>query len=129
MPSLRQTGGSGMIKIMFDMHLRVPHERVSTIIDVLEGACEVVMIEQCTPALEEKKKVTHYMNGMRNKGISGEALLIELLKNGGKTKVELALGFAQRGFAKSSVSPMVSKAVQSGKVIMKDGIIAIKEPK
>jgi hypothetical protein len=113
-----------MTKVLFDMHLRVPHDRIATIIDALSGACEIIKIEQFTDAEAEVKY--HYANGIRNKGVKGDDLLLELLKEGPRTKSQLAIGFAQRGFAKTSVSPVVSKLMQADKVSFVDGLVSRK---
>jgi hypothetical protein len=113
--------------ILFDMHLRVPHDRMSTIIDALSGACEVIKIEQFVQTETAQSNGNHhYANGIRNKGVRGDNLLLELLKDGPRTKAQLAVSFAQRGFAKTSISPVVSKAVQTNKVAFVDGLVSLK---
>lgn len=119
--------------IIFDMHLRVSHDRVATIIDALSGACEVIKIEQFVP--EEPDEVVAatkptkrtYANGIRNKGIAGIDLLFEHLKDGPRTKSELGILFARRGFAKSTIHPVVSRALQAEKITINgDGLVALK---
>lgn len=61
---------------------------------------------------------THrYVGGLRNKGITGVALLLELLADGKpRTVQQLTRGFKLRGFAESSAQSSASKAMSAKKV-------------
>jgi hypothetical protein len=118
--------------IRFDMHLRVPHDRISTIIEALTGACEVIRIEQYDPEKKTKSARTratpgqHYQGGNRNKGISGVQLLKDLLATGPKTVQQIRNEFIKRGFAATSPSPIISlgKKEKWAKVDAETGMIS-----
>jgi hypothetical protein len=100
---------------MFDMHLRVPHDRMSVIIDTLEGSCEVVKIEQFREDDSvPKKKTFRYAGGKRDKGISGPELLMDLLGTSSRSLKSIAQDFQARGFARNSASAVASKLVEKG---------------
>jgi hypothetical protein len=112
---------------LFDRHIRVTHDRISTIIEALTGACEVIKIEQYSgPIVNRSHKKgsgarvrtanMSYAGGIRNKGISGKELLRVSLQEGPKTLEQLVKIFMDRGFAATSPSPLISVARKNGKV-------------
>lgn len=60
-----------------------------------------------------------YVNGKRNKGISGEDLLIQILDSDpfkAWSSEEIAERFVENGFAPQSLSSYLSRARQNGKI-------------
>jgi hypothetical protein len=97
------------------MHLIVPAALVGTIIELVSGEGIVVKVETHT----DEKKV-RFANGKRNKGIKGDDLLLSLLKACAMTSEAIEKAFIAKGFARSSVSPTVSKLRNNKKIARND---------
>jgi hypothetical protein len=104
----------------YDLTIRVEGEdKLATIISALKGSATLISMT----VVEEKKPKTRnhgYVDGKRNKGISGEDLVIQSLKAGAQTSEQLTATFVERGFAPKSVSPNVSALVHRG-IVVKNG--------
>jgi hypothetical protein len=61
-------------------------------------------------------KPTRFVNGKKNKGVSGENLVIETLRSGSADLSELKRVFTHRGFAPTSASPTLSRMMRDGEV-------------
>jgi hypothetical protein len=107
--------------IKFDMHLRVPHDRISTIIDALTGACEVVKIEQAADEKLPAQKRIHYKDGKRGKGISGRELFLQTIADGSKTMDQITAAFVRHGFSDNSPSPIMSTLRKAGQIHFEPG--------
>jgi hypothetical protein len=111
---------------LFDVLIRCTDKRLPTILQACDGALELQWVKasevEAPPKTRAQQlhKQMNYVNGKRNKGISGAELAIELLtKAGGIVSYDkLAAGFAARGFAGNSVSPVLSQLRQIGVVDM-----------
>lgn len=103
------------------LHVRSPMP--PTVLQVLEKSATLISVTPTTPNQTSEpptghKKVQHYVNGKRHKGISGIDLLIETLRahSGICTTDQLTKAFVDRGFAVSSASPIVSELIKAGKL-------------
>lgn len=114
---------------MYDMHIRVAGDVISTIIGVLTGAGEVIKIEP-TGMTAEVNKSHKKGSGRRIRnshvkplafGILGKDLLRQLLQEGPKTLPQITKVFTDRGFAPTSPSPLISKYRKERKIIDEDG--------
>lgn len=99
----------------FNVLLQVPQSELATVLQALDGTVMLVKIEEA-----EKLKIREqrYANGKKNKGIKGERLVLDLVTKS-KVPVKLAdIGEAmrKRGFADSSLSPIVSRLVAKGEI-------------
>jgi hypothetical protein len=63
-----------------------------------------------------KIKSPRFIGGRKNKGVSGENLVIETLRSGSADLSELRRVFTHRGFAPTSASPTVSKMLRDGDI-------------
>lgn len=63
-------------------------------------------------------KTLRYANGKRNKGISGQALMLQVLTEAGRAMDihEINDAFVARGFADRSASPLLSQLMHQGLV-------------
>lgn len=97
----------------YKVTLRVPVKMLSTIMEVLDG--EGVLIsavpdEGVEVANGAKVRKNRYFGGRRSKGISGEELALQCLKDGPQTEEAITPTFQSHGFAVNSVSAVLSKA-------------------
>jgi hypothetical protein len=65
---------------------------------------------------EKNTTASGFVGGRRNKGVSGEQLILETLRSGPANLDELRHVFANRGFAAASASPYVSKMLRAGSI-------------
>jgi hypothetical protein len=115
---------------MYDMHIRVAGDVISTIIGVLTGAGEVIKIEPTGMTAEisrshkkgggTRTRITHHVKP-RAFGILGKDLLKQILQEGPKTLEQITKVFTDRGFAPTSPSPLISKYRKERKIIDEDG--------
>jgi hypothetical protein len=112
----------------FSVKFRVSASALTTLLQTTEKA-NGIELESITPISDAAptKKSFHYANGKRNKGISSEALLLELTKGGRPVSIEAAVSaFAEKEFARNSVYSAISKAIREGKLAKdKDGSLRI----
>jgi hypothetical protein len=111
----------------FAMRIEVPAKLVGTIIELLDGEGTIVSVEQMREKAPSSGRGSghHYAGGKKNKGISGEVLAIEILATAGRSGVAYKKAeamFADRGFAKTSASPNLSKAVKAGRARVVDNV-------
>lgn len=91
--------------------------------EVLRGTGTAIEIEadRGKPHIRSKSRV-HYVNGMRNKGISGNDAVLERIKASPATREELRDNLVQHGFAGSSLNPLISRLLREKKVMrQRDG--------
>ena len=104
--------------------LHVEQSRLATVLAALDGAATLVSVTATTPAAAEaspaprERPNARYHDGVRNKGISGEELVLKVLAecNGLATFTKFAESFKSHGFAPNSASPALSTACAAGKV-------------
>ena len=114
-----------MASKFYIMTIRTPDKDIPTILQVLKGAATLVSLEEegGTPAEVTPNRRTarrlEYVDGKRNKGITGEALALEVIDStaGIVTADHLASAFEARGFSGKSASPVMSRLVEQGKVV------------
>lgn len=70
------------------------------------------------PSSKGKGTGNYYAGGKRNKGISGYALLLQVLAEADRTYSysEIVNRFKAHGFAESSPSPLIYRAIKEGKI-------------
>ncbi len=100
--------------------LEVTHDRLDTVIGVVKDAAIIVSVNvaERSEAAAPKKKKMRYANGLRSKGITAEALGLEILKG---NKAGLSLSsikslFVEKGFAETTAAPTMSLLVRDKKV-------------
>jgi len=98
----------------YDLCVRVPAKTVGTILETLEGEVELLSVKATVEY--HQHKTMRYANGRRNKGITGKALALDLLKQGPLTTAELKRAFELKGFAPQSSSPALSELLTEGKI-------------
>lgn len=96
------------------------HVLIGAIMNAKNEGIEILKHEQEeTSVVLPKRRQLHrsYANGIRNKGITGKDLILQILKNGAVTVEELRKEFARRGFAEVSAHSASSILVQKGQII------------
>lgn len=94
--------------------LTVLTDRRVRLVNVVPAA-PITSTSTSTSPSPSRKKLSHYVNGVRFKGILGRDLLKDtLVERSPRSTQELEHIFAQHGFASNSVSPALSKAIRFG---------------
>jgi hypothetical protein len=104
----------------FQMTLRVSAKNLTTVMEVVAGAADLLELKQLAgdePEEGPKKKNFSYANGQRNKGITGEELILQSLQKGALGSDAMCNVFASRGFAGHSFHAAASKLAKEGKII------------
>lgn len=68
------------------------------------------------PPRRKSPGVPRYTNGTRNKGMRGDDLILDILKDGPRTIKQIETAFKENGFAANSASPCLSRAKAMGKI-------------
>jgi hypothetical protein len=112
-----------MTKNTLAVLLHVEQSRLATVLSALDGAATLVSVTPTTTAAAEaspppRAPVARYHNGTRDKGISGEDLVLKVLTecNGLASFTKFAEAFKSHGFAANSASPALSMACAANKV-------------
>jgi hypothetical protein len=107
----------------FDVIIRTSSQRLPVILQVLDGAMELVSVKQAEAVIarndsDAPKFGPRYKNGKRDKGISGAELAMKLLKDatGPMRVAKLAEGFVAQGFAAKTISPVLTELKRAGMV-------------
>lgn len=113
----------------FKMTIIIPTEIVGCVLEVLKDCGTMVSLipaeEESPPApawlpfppLPPLLRKPRYVNGMRNKGIPAEDLVLEILSNGTVHSTQsISKLFVARGFASSSATATLSKLNRMGKI-------------
>jgi hypothetical protein len=96
------------------------------ILQVIEGCAQIVKVVAIpTPDLPTQNTMTEaqtpkkrYTNGFRNKGISGEELLLQILANKKPVHYDIIVNqFVSNGFARNSASPVISRLLKENRII------------
>lgn len=99
---------------VYEIVLHVSSLSLTTVLDVVKDSATVKSLRQ----LEDiKKPISRYADGKRGKGISGAALVLEVLADGQiHTSDDLTAAFISRGFAANSVLPACSNLIADDKI-------------
>ena len=102
----------------FDVTLRVSSARLATVLEALNGSATLVSVLPCTEVTPKRARVFAYAGGKRNKGISGQQLVLQALQraNGKLTIGQLGKIFAAQGFSPNSQSPALAALKTRGLV-------------
>lgn len=112
-------GPFNMTVRLFDVTFRVTGAKLPTVLSVLDRDATlqgVVPVAETAVPVAPAKRAQTYANGRRNKGISGEALVLECLDRGITTFRAISEEFVARGFARNSASPALSQLSTSGRI-------------
>jgi hypothetical protein len=106
------------MKTYYKVILKVEESQLSVVLGAL--APEVKMLG-AEPLAEElplpPKRSNRYVNGKRNKGISGADLLTEIFsKLNRATETEIQKSFIARGFSNTTVYPCICMAIRNGSI-------------
>jgi hypothetical protein len=108
------------MKTYYKVTLKVEESQLPTVLGVLAPEVKMLSAEQMAAeaaAPEPASSGKRYLNGKRNKGISGKKLMEEIFdKSERSTDTQIRKAFAARGFSENSVSPYLSKAFAAGKI-------------
>lgn len=99
--------------------LHVDEKQLPTVLGVLAGNAKLVSVTPTEEAkAEKKKKQQHYVDGKRDKGISGEDLLLQAIAKEQRafTIKELEEVFLAHRFSGNSVSPVLNRLIQAEKI-------------
>jgi hypothetical protein len=100
----------------FEMRLIVPTKLVGPIVELVEEG-EGIIVTMTPHSETSGKKTPRYVDGKRNKGISANELVLQTLVTGPTTYEQLAQRFVDKGFAKTSLSPTLSRLIKDKQVI------------
>jgi hypothetical protein len=113
---------------MYRVVADVPSESLTTVMQVIEGAARIIKVEPVESAARSASSKRGYVGGKRNKGISGDDLLLKCLR-GSKSPIsadQLRSAFEKHGFSPNSLSPTLSKAVAKKLVVIQgNGAVAM----
>lgn len=115
---------------IYEIRLRTPQSKLTTIIEALSGAAEITLIAPTNDEAEEPraKKNMAYVQGKRDKGIRGDELALQILRESGRAMRSSEMGplFAARGFAPTTASAALSLLHKEGRVrALGDGLWAL----
>jgi len=107
----------------YELKIRVLDKNLPTILQVLDGAAEIVNLTVVDPKAVtatgvKKKRRFRYKGGKRSKGISGADLIRKTVKGvKGASRDVLNRAFKVNGFAASSCSAVLSTLIKSKEVV------------
>ena len=116
-----------MANRIYAVTLHVAEANLGTVLSALAGSSSLVSVvpTQKTAHLPSssgssapKESQSRFHGGKRDKGISGEELVLQTLGSSDRvfTATEISNAFVQHGFAGNSSSPVLSRLAASGKV-------------
>ena len=107
---------------LFDLKLRVSDRKLTTILDVINGAAELLSITPVADAVRPAplKKRYAYVGGHARKNVKGVELVLVAAQSG-SSKPALRSEFRRNGFADKSMSAAVSNARRDGLIKYTDG--------
>ena len=110
----------------YEVSLRVAGDKLATIMALLADEVTLVGMKEVTGPAPEKKP--YFVGGKKDKGISGERLLLRELRTGAMRREGIAKAFEVAGFAAASADPATSKAIRDGFATRDDtGLVKITE--
>lgn len=117
---------------VFRITCNVLSANLATVIGALEDAAQIVEVRALEEPAPAKPPKFRYVNGKKNKGISGRDLLLEILSKYKRpvSRDALSREFVSRGFAANSLSPTISALVHEGEVDRaKNGYVSLRPGK
>jgi hypothetical protein len=98
--------------------LHVDEKQLPVVLGALAGSAKLVSVTPTEEAKAEVPKGPYYVDGKRNKGISGEDLLLEVLGRAPRpfTHKELEDAFQARRFSPNSVNPNIHRLLAAEKI-------------
>lgn len=101
--------------MIYSVLLHVSDKDLSTVLAVIKEAGTLVSVTATT----KEEKQSRYVNGTRNKGISGEKLLLKILSDAKRDMniKEIQKAFEADGFSGNSVSPTATRLIRGGKIL------------
>lgn len=109
----------------FEIHLIAPVALVGDIVELMDGEGVVVAIK---PYDESKPTRKSYVGGKKNKGISSENAVMNILKESSKALNSIQIGklmSSKYKFAESSAPPALSRLVAAKKVIRNNNLFTL----
>lgn len=102
--------------------LRVSSLVLPTLLQVIDrtrgiALTSIAVMAETAPETPAAPRPSRYAGGKRDKGITADALLLELLSERGRTMAQLEDEFFKRGFARNTASPQVSKKMKEGGIV------------
>jgi len=96
-----------------DVTFSVAENKLGQTIEMMLATGATLVGVRPSQGIEPPSKTVRYVGGKRNKGISAMQLLLSTINQIGLTRrSEVDQAFVHNGFAQSSVSPTISKALQ-----------------
>lgn len=103
----------------YEMHLIVPAKLVGTIIELLDGEGILVSTapydEKKSQAPVAKKRKFKFAHGIKNKGVRGRELALEMVGRGPVTEAQARNIFVAKGFAPTSAQAFLSELKCEGR--------------
>ena len=92
----------------YSIHVVVPTRLVGSVLELINGEGEVLHVEPFQAPPSRSKRSRRYLGGVKDKGVTGRALVLETLKDKPASRDELIAAFKAKGFAPSSCSSTLS---------------------
>lgn len=98
----------------YDLHIRVSDKSLTTVIDVLKNAAEIVSLKQIVEEDEPKKPQPRKA---RSATTTAQSTLLQIMQPGVVYNgLELGKKIAEKGYSPKSIYPALSQLVQDRKV-------------
>jgi hypothetical protein len=107
------------MSIIYLVTLHVDEKKLPTVLAALEGAAKLVSVLPTQEAVVEGPSRQHsYVDGKRNKGITGHALVLQTMAQEQRpySLTELTKVFVAHRFAANSLSPVISRLILENKI-------------
>lgn len=98
----------------YEVRLRVPGDKMATIMALLADEVTLLSMNEVASSTPEPQRKTGYANGKKDKGISGERLLLRELRAMPMRRDGIAKAFELAGFAAATGDPATSNAIKLG---------------
>lgn len=115
-----------MAEKVYEVRLHVEAQNLGTLLSVITDSSSLISVvptqESAMIKAQAVKTKHRFHNGIRDKGISGEELVLKILNEAAtradpvQSLTQISNVFVQKGFAGKSASPVLSKLVKEGKV-------------
>lgn len=99
---------------IYEVTLRVAGDKMATIMALLADEVTLVGMKEVTAATAAKERSFTYAGGKKDKGVSGERLLLGQLRLGSMKREGIAKAFELAGFKGTSGDPATSHAIKAG---------------
>jgi len=113
----------------YDVTIRVAGDKVATIMALLAEEVTLLSMREVVgaPPVTKERSFT-YAGGKKDKGISGERLLLQELRTGPMKREGLGKAFEAAGFKSTSADGATSHAIRNGFATRDDaGLVSITE--